>query len=107
MQALPIAANCALTYTEEGRQQGRPPVCTYSSAPEGLQAEFVRQLADSHGVGQVLLVRKHQQNRVSELILLKLFQSESENKLYIIGQMFTQLALLFKLYCSCYKHYTD
>jgi len=36
---------------------------------QGVQAELVGDLRRVHGVGQILLVREHQQHRVAELIL--------------------------------------
>ena len=36
---------------------------------QGVKAELVGNLRRVHGVGQILLVREHQQHRVAELIL--------------------------------------
>ena len=51
------------------RQAG---VGTHGPAAQRLQAQLVGQLAHRHGVGHVLLVGKHQQHGVPQLVLLQL-----------------------------------
>lgn len=44
----------------------------YGSAAEAVQAQFVGEFADPHGVGKILFVCKHQKNRVLQLVFLDL-----------------------------------
>ena len=45
---------------------------TYSSVAEVLKAEFICEFTDRHGVGKILLIRKHQQNGIFQLLLRQL-----------------------------------
>lgn len=44
----------------------------HRAAAQVLQPQLVSQLAHGHGVGHVLLVGKHQQHRIPQLVLLQL-----------------------------------
>ncbi len=44
----------------------------YSSAAQAVQAQFVGEFTDSHGVGKILFVCKHQNNCLLQLVLLDL-----------------------------------
>lgn len=44
----------------------------HRAAPQVLQAQLVGELAHRHGVGHVLLVGKHQQHGIPQLVLLQL-----------------------------------
>lgn len=44
----------------------------HRAAAQMLQPQLVGQLAHGHGVGHVLLVGKHQQHRIPQLVLLQL-----------------------------------
>lgn len=62
-----------------GKKGGSPPPWLpwerqdpHRAAAQVLQPQLVGQLAHGHGVGHVLLVGKHQQHRIPQLVLLQL-----------------------------------
>lgn len=55
---------------------------TYSSAAQAVQTQFVGEFTDSHRIGKILFVSKHQKNRILQLILLDL-QGESCDRWHI------------------------
>lgn len=68
--------NPSLSSLSSGPRRARGPVPRgrepYRAATQVLKAQLVSQLAHGHGIGHVLLVGKHQQHRIPELILLQL-----------------------------------
>lgn len=44
----------------------------YGSAAQAVQAQFVGEFADPHGVGKILFVCKHQKDGVLQLVFLDL-----------------------------------
>lgn len=55
---------------------GRGETLPHRTASQVLQAQLVGQLAHWHGVGHVLLVGKHQQHRIPQLVLLQLREAK-------------------------------
>lgn len=54
------------------RRDGDGTPATHGPAAQRLQSQLVGQLAHRHGIGHVLLVGKHQQDGVPQLVLLQL-----------------------------------
>lgn len=53
---------------------------THLPVPQLVESETFLDLGDWHGLGKILLISKHQQNGVSQLILLQLTSDETERQ---------------------------
>ena len=70
---------------------------TYSSVPEVLKAEFICEFTDRHSVGKILLIGKHQQNGIFQLVLSQLNEQKK------IGKTQTLLIIICNAYAPTKK----